>query len=176
VANNYLEFSEVLTHLNPAEETWLRQQMEHVVVFGDQEYLDGEVPKDLDPDVADWSGVRAWRNLDDIEYPDEQGFEHEFDDGSEWDDWGRHLWLYAEESGEPQHVARLVQQFLRHCRPDQCWSLTYSITCSKRRVGEFSGGACFVTADEIKWQDAYRFVEEQRQAFAKTKKRESAHE
>ena len=175
MANNYLEFSEVLTHLGNDEEAWLRQQMEHVVVFGDQEYLDGEVPKDLDPDDADWSGVRAWRNLE-TDDPEWLGFECEFGDGDKWDDWGRHLWIYAEENGDPERVACLVQQFLRHCRPDQCWSLTYSMTCSKRRVGEFSGGGYFISAEEIKWQDACHFVEEQRQAFAKAKKRESAHE
>jgi hypothetical protein len=71
--------------------------MEHVVVFGDQEYLDGEVPKDLDPDVADWSGVRAWRNLE-TDDPEWLGFECEFGDGDKRDDWGRHLWIYAEEN------------------------------------------------------------------------------
>ena len=62
--------------------------------------------------------------------------------------WGRHLWVYAEESGSPDNVAWLVQKFLKKFRPDQCWSLTYSTTCSKPRVGEFGGGAVFVTADD----------------------------
>jgi hypothetical protein len=58
-----------------------------------------------------------------------------------------------------------VQKFLKKFRPDQCWSLTYATTCSKPRAGEFGGGAVFVTADEIKWQNAYDFIEDQRAAF-----------
>ena len=44
-------------------------------------------------------------------------------------------------------------------------TLTYATTCSKPRVGEFGGGAVFVTAHEIKWQNAYDFVEQERTAF-----------
>ena len=74
--------------------------------------------------------------------------------------------------GNADNVAWLVQKFLKKFRPDQCWSLTYATTCSKPRVGEFGGGAVFVTADEIKWQNAYDFIEEQRTAFkAKQKQR-----
>jgi hypothetical protein len=32
-------------------------------------------------------------------------------------------------------------------------------------VGEFSGGAVFVTADTIQWDNAYDFIEDQRAAF-----------
>ena len=67
--------------------------------------------------------------------------------------------------GNPDNVAWLVQKFLKKFRPDQCWSLTYAATCSKPRVGEFGGGAVFVTADEIKWQNAYDFVEQEQTVF-----------
>ena len=53
----------------------------------------------------------------------------------------------------------------RSSRPDQCWSLTYATTCSKPRLGEFGGGAVFVTADNIRWNNSYDFVAEQRNAF-----------
>jgi hypothetical protein len=66
-----------------------------------------------------------------------------------------------------------VQKFLTKFRPDQCWSLTYSTTCSKPRVSEFGGGAVFVTAETIQWQNAYDFIEDQRVAFAA--KRDEAH-
>jgi hypothetical protein len=39
--------------------------------------------------------------------------------------------------------------------------LTYANTCEKPRVGEFGGGAMFVTADNIVWEDSYTFVAEQ---------------
>jgi len=166
MANNYLQFSEVLPQLTDDEETWLRQKLEHVFVFGEREYAKDELPEGLNADDADWSGIRAWRNLDTSD-TDWLGFEYEFDDDS--DKWGRHLWIYSEECGEPVHVAHLVQEFLKRFRADQCWSLTYALTCSKLRVGEFTGGGCFVTADTIQWQNSDAFVAKQRQVFAKTK-------
>ena len=62
-------------------------------------------------------------------------------------------------------MVHLVQKFLKRFRRDQCWSLTYANTRSKPRLGEFGGGAVFVTADEICWNDCYDFVEEQRKTF-----------
>ena len=168
MADYYLQFSEVLTHLNINEETWLQQQLQRVYLFGDREYTEDELPEGLDPEDADWSGIRACRDLesDNSEWLD---FQFEFGDGDQWSDWGRHLWLYAAEDGNPEQVALIVQQFLKRFRPDQCWSLTYALMCSKLRVGEFSGGAYFVTAEEIRWQSGDHFVDEQRQAFAKVK-------
>ena len=165
MANDYLQFSEVLTHLTAEEEAWLQQQLTHIYVFGDKENTEEEMPENLNPDAADWSGLRLWRNVDDIDYPDDTGFQYEFDDGDKWDDWGRHLWLYAEEYGEPTAVAHLIQQFLKRFRPDQCWGLTFARTCSRMRVGEFGGGAVFVTADAIRWNDTYGFVEEEERSF-----------
>ena len=81
----------------------------------------------------------------------------------------RHAWIYAEESGDPARLAHLVQKFLKQFRPDQCWSLTYATTCSKPRIGEFGGGAVFVTADAIRWQSAYAFVEQQRATFEQSR-------
>ena len=69
--------------------------------------------------------------------------------------------------GSPERVAHLVQKFLRQFRPKECWSLTYATICSKPRVGEFGGGAVFVTADTKVWKNAYDFVEAQREAFRK---------
>jgi hypothetical protein len=172
MANNYLQFSEVIPHLTRDEEAWLRQQLEEIYVFGDCEYASDQILKDLSLADADWSGFRLWRNTE-ADDPDWLGFDWEFRDGDEWDDYGRHLWLYTEESGEPAHVAHLVQTFLRRFRPDQCWALTFAETCSKMRVGEFSGGGCFVTADEIRWQGGYTFVEEQRKAFMEAQKKQS---
>ena len=73
MANDYLQFSEVIPNLTPAEENLARRQLEHIYIFGDQEFGDECVPKDLDPADADWNGIRAWRNRVEIEYPDENG-------------------------------------------------------------------------------------------------------
>ena len=124
------------------------------------------VPAELADTDADWAGIRFLRDKPDHDPDwDALGFEYTFHDDHDEGGWGRHLWVYAEESGCPDNVAWLVQKFLKKFRPDQCWSLTYSTTCSKPRTGEFGGGAVFVTADEIKWQNAYNFIEDQRAAF-----------
>ena len=169
MANNYLEFSEVLTQLSEEEAAWLKNQLEIVFVFGDKEYAEGELPEGLAEKDADWVGCRAYRDMEDYE-PDLYegvGFAHKLyeKDADDRTNWGRHLWVYADESGDVDRVVHLVQKFLKKFRPDQCWSLTYATTCSKPRVGEFGGGAVFVTAKETKWQNASDFIKDQEQIF-----------
>jgi hypothetical protein len=172
MADNYLEFSEVLPRLAAEEEQWLQQQLKTVCVFGEQEYPEDKIPEDLlgaaDPD---WQGCRAYRNVPECaEYVKEMdlfgpGFEYRFCSDEDTDGLGRYLWFGTDEGGYLEGLAHLVQKFLKRFRPDQCWSLTYANTCSKPRIGEFGGGAVFVTAQEIRWQDAYDFVAEQRATF-----------
>ena len=164
MANNYLQFSEVIPRLTPEEEAWLRAQLQTVVVHHGQETeIDGT--DETDAADAEWLGPRFLRDKEDYD-PSWGGtdFQYEFDDDA-YSDWGRHLWVYAEESGWPDNLAWLVQKFLKKFRPDQCWSLTYAATCSKPRVGEFSGGAVFVTADAICGQSAGEFIEQECAAF-----------
>ena len=170
MANHYLQFSEVLPHLSEEEEHWLRHQLEFVLVFGDREYCKDDLPEKRNATDAEWAGCRAHRDMD--------GYESDFDESAGFDccfsddahgDWGRHLWLHTEECGCVDRVAHLIQKFLHEFRPHQCWSLTYATTCSKPRVGEFGGGAVFVTADDIKWHNAYEVVEQERAAFGEPK-------
>ena len=163
MADQYLQFSEALGNLSDEEHDWLQAQLEPVYVFSDQEYAEHEVPEHLSTADSSWCGYRAFRDLPDEEIDDEPGFQYDFCENR---DLGRYLWLYAEEGGDPDRVAHLVQKFLRQFRPRECWSLTYAGTCSKPRLGEFSGGARFVTADRIQALDAYDFVDQCRAEFA----------
>ena len=129
MADNYLQFSERLDLATSAEADWLRHELEE------------------DPETG---RPRFLLDFPDPEDADSCGFEYEFREEPE----DRHLWIYAEDTGTLEHVAHLVQKFLKRFHPDQCWSLSYATTCSKPRVGQFGGGAVFVTADEIRWQDA----------------------
>jgi hypothetical protein len=166
MANNYLEFSAVIERLTAEEEAWLKEQLQPIRVFGEKECPEDAIPAELADTEANWTGSRFLRDKEDCDPQwDGRGFEYAFHDDADTDGWGRHLWFYTEEWGDASNVAWLVQKFLKQFRPDQCWALTYSTTCSKPRVGEFSGGAVFVTADKIEWQNAYDFVEEQRTAF-----------
>ena len=47
MADNYLEFSEVLANLTEPEEAWLKEQLQPVRVFGDNEYPEDAVPAEL---------------------------------------------------------------------------------------------------------------------------------
>ena len=174
MADNFLQFSEVIPNLTEPEEAWLEEQLQTIRVFGDKAYAADAVPAELADTEPDWSGPRFLNDQDDFDPDwDTPGFECDFDTDTDEGGWGRHVWLHADDWGNTESVAYLVQQFLKAFRPDQCWSLTYAATCSKPRVGEFGGGAVFVTADEIKYQNSYEFVEEQRTVFET--KRSKAH-
>ena len=168
MANNYTQFSEVLSHLTADEEAWLRRQLEVVHVFGDHEYADGELPDGLKIADADWSGHRLWRGPDgfDPEDAERDAFQYEFCDDGRSGSGGRYVWFYVDETGDPEPVVHLVHRFLKQFRPHECWSLTYAWTCSSLRVSEFGGGAVFVTADGIEWEDADWFLKRHHQAFA----------
>ena len=146
MADNYLQFSENLESLTPDEAEWLREQLAHDPLANCPRFL---------LDFAD-------READDTDY----GFQYDFHDDSH----DHHLWISAEERGDVERVAHLVQKFLRRFRPDQCWSLTYAATCSKLRVGEFGGGAVFVTADTILWQNSHDFIEQEQVRFEAAKR------
>jgi hypothetical protein len=162
MADNYLQFSEAIVHLSIEERDWLQQQLETVYVFGDREYAEDEIPDNLSTADVTWCGCRAFRDLSDVDSDDDDGFQYEFRENEEV---GRYLWVYAEESGDPARVAHLMQKFLRQFRPHESWSLTYATTCSKLALGEFGGGACFVTAGSIETFDADDFVSSRRAAF-----------
>ena len=163
MADNFLQFSETLPNVTAEEQAWLEEQLQTIVVYGDREF-----PED-DPAIAtlpasdpDYTGPRFLRDNPDFDCRyDMLDFAFDFQDEED----AHSLWLYADTYGNPEHVAWLVHKFLKQFRPDQCWSLTYANTCSKPRVGEFGGGAVFVTATEIKQQTTDDWIQPQRAAF-----------
>ena len=162
MADHYLEFSETLTHLTDEQIDWLQNQLETVHVIDGVEYTEDKLPDTGDAGDGAWIGCRAYRDMEDYDagFGEDVGFDYSFHENDN-ENTGRHLWIHSEEHGYVDRVAHLVQKFLREFRPDACWSLTYAGTCSKPRVGEFGGGAVFVTATDIKYCNAWGFVEEQ---------------
>ncbi len=165
MAEYYLEFSQVLPHLTDEEFDWLTQQLEVVHVIDGREVAADSMPAGLDPEQAEWSGYRFYRDYeDDLPDTEDAGFCFELIEGED-SDFGRHLWVYAEDHGDLGPLAHLVQKFLRRFRPDTSWSVAYASTCSKPRVDSFGGGAVFVTADEIKFDSSWDFIEREAAAF-----------
>jgi hypothetical protein len=163
MADYFTHFSEVIPHLKPEEEAWLREQLECVQVFDGHEYPLENTPPHLASREPEWRGCRFLRDIEDADdYHDYgPGFDYEFVDDDDPDGWGRHLWLHDEDGARLATVVHLVQKFLRRFRPRDSWSLTYAHVCLAPRVGEFGGGGIVVTADEDFWLDAHSWVIDQ---------------
>jgi hypothetical protein len=73
--------------------------------------------------------------------------------------------FFAEECGCPDRVAYLVQKYLQQFHSGECWSFTWSETCSQPRVGEFGGGGMLVTARRLIPRSAHEFVAQQQDRF-----------
>ncbi len=140
MANNYLQFSEVINKVTPEEAAWAKSRLEEMT----GKYFDDD-------------GENGWYF---------QWAVHEAHDPEE----GPHIWLYSEEGAEPEHVAAFVQEFLQKFRPDGCFSLTWAAFCDKLRVGEFTGGGIFVTAKKVAWFNPDFDIETEVKKFKDTQK------
>ena len=136
MANNNVQWSEIIPQLTRAETTWVE-----TVLIAAQHYLDEDeadtvaIPQPLLDTLRDTQELFEWK----IETATE----------------GPLLWLYSEgEAGNTNTLASFVQEFLRKFRPTQDFALTWAAWCSKLRAGEFSGGALYVTAESIRHCDA----------------------
>ncbi len=128
MANNYLEFSEAIDDLTEDEKRWWEN--EQLLV---QERMD----KDGEDGYDAWSDERNCQDFD-IE--------------------GDSIWFHADESGDVEKVADIVQRFFKGFRPHAIFTLTWAAYCSKPRIGEFHGGAVVVTADEVIMESSGEWV------------------
>lgn len=108
---------------------------------------------------ADWLRVK----IEELEQLDEASFSWSITPGD--------FWVYSDDFGEPQHVAKLAQEFLRRFRPKQHFALTWAETCDKPRIGHFGGGAVFVTATKMKWMSAGGFLKKLRDSASSSPKK-----
>ena len=146
----FLRFSAFLAELTGAECEWLQEQLAIVYIVDGAEYPEGELPAGKTEADATWIGCRAYLGWDAYEPDpaDEVGFLYSFADKP--DKAGRwFLHLYATQSGNVGNVAYVVQKFLKRFRPADSWFLTFCIGSDRAGVGEFGGGAVFVTATDV---------------------------
>ncbi len=136
MADNYLEFSEQIDALSKKEEKWVRAHLQKI--------------EDEDPETC---ALYEGYDIEDCQLD----FQSELEN--------KNLWLYAEESANVEHVATFVQQFLKTNRPKEYFTLTWSERCDRPRIGEFSGGAVFVTAEKIEWCPVDEWLEEKAAEF-----------
>ncbi len=73
------------------------------------------------------------------------------------------VWFHEDTNFDVEEAAAVIQSFLKECRPKGSCGFSWALSCSKPRLDEFGGGACFVTAQKVWWhsyndwlQDKYR--------------------
>lgn len=163
MANNYLQFSEAISQLTEEERAWCEARLRHLK----------EVLPALDNDGQDENSAPC--APEDEPYLGGEmclGFQWSIDKEGD----GYCLWMYAEESGDVEHVVLFAQEFLARFRPHDYFTLTWAETCSKPRIGEFSGGAVFVTAEETAWNGAFSWIGEKTADFNQRKENPEAPE
>jgi len=144
MADNYRLFSEVLPGLDVEQQAWVAKVLG--VEDGDVATLTAAGIDTTQIEAEDWPGF-SWRLLDDP---------------------AGDLLLFAEESGNVVHVAEFVRAFLARFRPAGWWQMTWADTCSKPRIGQFSGGGAFVTAAGVQFLTPEEWLDQQRKEFLAT--------
>jgi len=61
------------------------------------------------------------------------------------------IWLHAEESGDIEKLANIISEFQTEFSNPEPFFLSWADTCSKPRIGEFSGGAVAIYKGEAKY-------------------------
>lgn len=152
MANNYLQFSEVLDVQTDEQRAWidgfLRQPDDMFPEEGTPEakaFLAWCTEHGLDePESAQYYPSFNWSWEGTVSSGEKKKYEADPDNykpvrRAPWS-----LWLRCEESCNLDEVAALVRAFHKHFKIDDVWTLTYAETCSRLRVGEFSGGGFIV--------------------------------
>lgn len=70
------------------------------------------------------------------------------------------VWFSDDGYFSPDSLAVLIQSFFKKFKQDGFWGFEYSFTCSKARPDAWGGGACFVTADDMKFMTTAQWLEE----------------
>jgi hypothetical protein len=145
MADNYLQFSEqiVIKGGKKAVDTLTREL----------ELIDERA---IDEDDPQWDEYVALCSI----YGMDPGYSC-LDFGYEFKKEGRRwtLWVYAGEYGSIDNVCIFMKRYLKRFNPDRCFSISWATSCSKPRIGEFGGGAAFVTKDEIIWLSTHQWLE-----------------
>lgn len=143
MANNYLQFSEEITSLTEDEWKWWEAKLEEIAALSEL---------DEPTEEQEYLGFLAsqFRLQFRLEGQNE-------------------LWIVGEESGDIELIADVVQEFLKAHRPDGYWTATWACTCSKMRIGEFSGGGVFVSAEDIQFFNPHAQINEAIIAHRKSK-------
>jgi hypothetical protein len=150
MANHYQQFSEAIDDITPDERIWINRVLSLQVDDNIVSNLKEERIEVDDEDSTSW-----W-----------PGFQFQLRDTD------ASLLIYADESGDLECVAAFAKAFLAKFRPNDCWSLTWADTCSRPRIGEFSGGGLFITAKSARFFTPSEDISRMRKQFEKRTRRQ----
>jgi hypothetical protein len=147
VADYYTGFSEVIQNLTDEEKEWV----EGIPTMCG---CDDDI-KALAKALEEYNIVSDAESLDN--FPQ---FTSQIDHNGSW-------WIstWDEEGANLDHVAWLVQAFIKKFRPDFVFKLTWAEYCSKPRVGEFGGGWLVVSKDKIVYGSTWGEADETTEAL-----------
>jgi hypothetical protein len=164
MANNYQQFSEVF-EFKTKEGAKLFGDLQEIVgllEMGDVgvEELDGEEELPEDSDYKDL--VKVWQTLTEdqkekiLATTDDGSFDCEPEKGAP-----KNVWVYADECGNLEALAACAQAALEVTKDtDTVFTLTWSATCDKPRVGNFGGGWIVMHAHGVEFGDAWSAAKE----------------
>lgn len=139
MANNFLQYSEILEGLTKEEAQWCAKLLGLAGDPTDSSHFDDE--GNPETELAElartlWPDGEPHYNTGTIEERENAT-------------WG--VWFYSEEGDEPYIVGQIVQEFLKKFRPGKglTWKLEWATWCSRPRIGEFGGGVMLVTEHKI---------------------------
>lgn len=138
MANNYLQFSEVLDNLSTDEIKWFKFYLDEM------EYINANA------EFRNNLISTFWKNVLDGDKYISFGFEIDEEE----------ICFFSEEFANVDILAQLIKHFFLENRPNgnDIFSITWAEYCDKLRPGEFGGGACVITKDNIYWYNTYDFV------------------
>ena len=151
MANNYLQFSLLVPLMSKAELRWVAKTLAAITRLFDS-------PGELDERSARALGPLGRRIID--EQWDYAEFQWSIEPTRDDAEGIGALWMYAEEAGQPEHVAAVLEAFLKKFRPTGVITFSWAHTCGKLRPCEFGGGACVVTATGSQMLDTHSWAED----------------
>jgi len=145
MAQNYMQFSEVIDNLTVEEHDWFKKAL---ALNDDGCYDDGVEPP-------------AWWD----DSTESFGFEYDLGQSE--------IQFYSEEYGNIDTLQALISDFISLFRKDYVFTLSWSESCSKMRVGEFGGGGMIVTLDETRFQNVWGWLQSEKKRITESRLSES---
>ena len=116
---------------------------------------------DLTADELAWWKKEALRECPEDMDPEDM----EVPISNDWTLEDKSVWFTHDESIDVDSAASVIQRFLKEARPEGSCGFCWAETCSKPRLDNFGGGACFITAEKIEWNSAAGWAEQKETAF-----------